>query len=151
MRRYRALSVCLVGLSALPACGPFIPIPRVILHDQQAAAKSASEFADLAFVRADVFGARESVSPQMRAAMSAKQFEDGLTKIHPASRPSEVTAIEFEPIPGQHAMNIYLRGTREDESFYYRLLMLGDRGSGYKVGGFWRGSGPYPPSARRPL
>ena len=26
-----------------------------------------------------------------------------------------------------------------------------NRGAGYKVDGLWRGSGPYPPSARKPL
>jgi hypothetical protein len=34
-------------------------------------------------------------------------------------------------------MNIHLKGTRDDELFFYRLLMVGDKSSGYLVGGIW--------------
>ena len=123
----------------------------VIAHDEQAAANSAAKFADLAFIRSDYSGARALLAPQLEQATAGDKLAAEVGKMHGGGRPSEVKAIEFEPLRGQRAMNIYLKGKRGDEEFFYRLLMLGDRGAGYKVGGLWRGSGPYPPSARKPL
>lgn len=46
-------------------------------------------------------------------------------------------------------MNIFLVGEVDSEKFYYRLVMAGTQDAGYKVAGFWRGSGPYPTSKLR--
>ena len=142
------LAVLLLSLAccSLSSCGV-----HIIVHDEQAAATAAAKFADLAFVRSDYSGARALLSSQMRQALPMDKLASVIAKAHPKARPAEVAATEFEPLPGQQAMNIYLKGARGDEMFFYRLLMVGDKGSGYKVGGVWRGSGPYPPSARKPL
>jgi hypothetical protein len=124
---------------------------KVISHDAQAAAKSAAKFGDHAFVKADYAGARALLTPQLEQVTAGDKLAIELDKMHPKGRPAEIKAIEYEPLPGQRAMNIYLKGMLGDEEFFYRLLMLGDQGTGYKVGGLWRGSGPYPPSARKPL
>ncbi|HEY5313360.1 MAG TPA: hypothetical protein VIK18_12610 [Pirellulales bacterium] len=123
----------------------------VITHDEQAAAKSAAKFADLAFVQSNYAGAEALLSPEMQQTLPLDKLAAEVAKVHPNARPAEVAAKEFEPLPGHRAMNIYLNGTHGEEMFFYRFLMVGDKGSGYKVGGMWRGSGPYPPSARRPL
>jgi hypothetical protein len=136
-----ALACC-----ALPSCGV-----RVIVHDEQAAAKAAAKFADLAFLRSDYAGAYALLSPQMQQAVPMEKLGAEIAKLHPKARPSEVATTEFEPLSGQQAMNIYLKGARDDETFLYRFLMVGDKGAGYLVGGLARGSGPYPPSARKPL
>jgi len=36
-----------------------------------------------------------------------------------------VRATEYEPIPRQEAVNIFLTGTNKNEKFYYRLTMEG--------------------------
>ncbi len=60
--------------------------------------------------------------------------------------------MEFEPIPGQEGMNIYLTGENGAEKFYYRIPMKGSEGKGYKAAGVFRGQGPYAPSElRQPL
>jgi hypothetical protein len=147
MIRIRLLAFLLAPLGSLSISCGF----SVIAHDEQAAAKSAAKFADLAFARSDYPGAHALLSPQLQQATADGKLAAEVAKMHPKGRPSEVKAIEFEPLPGQRAMNIYLKGTRSDEEFFYRLLMVGDKAAGYKVGGLWRGNGPYPPSARKPL
>ena len=123
---------------------------NVIVMDQQAAAATATSFADLAFVQSDYATAHTLLAPQGQE-LPVGKLADEVSKMHPKNRPTEVRAIEFEPMPGQRSMNIFLKGTRGDEEFFYRFLMVGDKGSGYKVGGLWRGTGPYPPSPRKAL
>lgn len=131
----------------LPSCSV-----RVIAHDEHAAAKAAEKLADSAFAKSEYDGVHELFSPDMQRLLpGAKEVTEAVVKMHPKGRPSGVKAIEFEPIPGQRAMLIYLKGTRDDEEFFYRFRMVGDKGAGYKVDFMGRGSGPYPTSARRPL
>ena len=144
--RIRQFAVLLVVLCSSISCGI-----NVIVHDQQAAAKSAAKFADVALVQSDYSVARSMLSPELEQATTGDKLAAEVGKMHPKGRPSDVKAVEFEPLPGQRAMNIFLKGTQGDEEFFYRLLMVGDENAGYKVGGLWRGSGPYPPSARKPL
>jgi hypothetical protein len=80
---------------------------------------------------------------------SLDQFTDALKRSHPAAFPLSVNAIEYEPIPGQRGMNIYLYGENGDVKFYYRFAMEGVKETGYKVAGFWRHDGPYPASSQR--
>jgi hypothetical protein len=142
---------CLTLLTLL-VCGSLVSCSaRVIHHSTDDAAASATKFAERAFVQKDYTGAREFISPQFTHVDTDDKLAAAVEALHPKSRPSEVTATEFEPIPGQRAMQIYLKGKQGDEQFFYRMLLLGDQPSGYKVGGIWRGNGPYPPSARRPL
>jgi hypothetical protein len=131
---------------SLASCGV-----SVIVHDERAAARTAAKFADLAFVQTDYSDAEALLSSQMQQAVPSDKLTAQITKMHPKGRPADVAATEFEPLPGQRAMNIYLKGSRGESTFYYRFLMVGDKGSGYEVNGFWRGSGPYPPSPRRSL
>ncbi|MDG3007974.1 hypothetical protein [Paludisphaera mucosa] len=138
-----------LGLSAF--LGVSVWGVRVYRHQPADAARAAEQFADLAVVRSDVAGSYARIAPEFQRTISEERLGDAVAKMHPAGRPKEVRATEYEPMPGQAAMMIFLKGTRGDESFFYRFMMLGDQPSGYRVGGFWRGSGPYPPSARKAL
>lgn len=124
---------------------------NVISHDPRSAAATAKHFADRAFVRNDIESSLDDLAPEMRKAFASSELTAVVVEMHPKSRPSEVTASEYEPLFGQKAMLIYLKGTGEAEEFHYRFLMVGTTKSGYKISGIWRGSGPYPPTARRPL
>jgi hypothetical protein len=130
----------------LPSCGF-----NVITHDERAAASSAQRFARSAFVEKAFRAAHDQLSPDARLSMSLEQLTATAGKMHPGAWPTDVAAVEFEPLPGRRAMNILLRGTAENEIFYYRLLMNGDASSGYTVAGLWRGNRPYPSKAKRPL
>lgn len=124
---------------------------NVISHDQRSAAAMAEHFAEAAFVKNDAASASVDLSAEMQRALPAGELTSEISKMHPAGRPTEVAAIEYEPLPGQKAMNIYLKGSGGNEAYFYRLLMVGTKDQGYKVGGFWRGNGPYPPNGRKPL
>lgn len=124
---------------------------RVIEHNQAAAATAAEHFAATAFIKKDYPTAHGLLSPASRESIPLEKLGEQVAKMHPALFPTEVKAIEYEPMPGQAAMQIYLKGSAEREEFYYRFVMSGDRHSGYQVSGLWRGSGPHPASARKPL
>lgn len=125
---------------------------NVIAHDPQVAAKVATQFADLVFVHSDDTAAEALLAPEMQKAATPGKLKSEVGKIHPKAQPADVKALDFEPLPGQQAVIIYLNGTQGEESFHYRILMVGDKATGYKVGGFWRSNGPYPASSnRKPL
>ena len=138
----RVICICLV----LSGCGV-----RVLVHDQKAAATSAEQFARAAFVAKDLKAAYAMLAPQARQSVTQAAFSDTLTKMHPKGHPDEVSAVEYETLPGQAGMYIYLKGRGAAEDFYYRMLMVGDKVSGYRVSFLGRGSAAYPPSNRRPL
>ena len=89
------------------------------------------------------------LSDGMKAHFSFEQFKELVAKMHPSNYPTKVQSTEFEPMPGQKAMNIFLVGEHGEEKFYYRFTMEGVKETDYKVSGLWRGQGPYPPSKMR--
>lgn len=142
MRRILAVSIV---LCSLPSC------VSVIAHDEKAAAKVATQFAQTAFVDRDYSKAHSLMSSSVAQQITSDKLSETIAKMHPKSFPTQLTATEFEPMPGQRGMMIYLKGTGDGEDFYYRFVMEGDASSGYRVSGLFRGNGTYPPSNRRPL
>ena len=138
-------NAALLSLTALA----FVSCVNVISHEPKDAAQAAAEFAEVAFVERDLPRAHGLMSEAARRNVPMGQFTDLVAQMHPNGYPTEVSATEFEPIPGQRAMNIFLRGTGGGEEFYYRFVLEGDARSGYRVTYLGRGSGPYPPSPRR--
>jgi hypothetical protein len=124
---------------------------QIIHHDENAAAQGAQDFSRLAFVQRDYDAAYKLASSELRGSLTGQTFEATVQGMHPNTSPLLVDAREFEPIPGQRAMYIYIEGTNAGETFHYRLLMLGDASAGYSIGGFWRSVDAYPPSPRRSL
>ena len=122
---------------------------RLLSHDPETAAGAALQFATLAFVQGDLDGSYALLWDDMKKTLPPGRFREGVVAMHPGSRPSSLTATEFEPVPGQATMYIFLHGQNGSESFYYRLVMQGTVRTGYKVAGLFRGSGSYPPSTMR--
>ena len=89
------------------------------------------------------------LSESARQQLSLEQFKQVNAKLHPSTFPTKVVANEFESIPGEKAMNIFLIGENRKEQFYYRLPMEGTVTDGYRVSGLYRGNGPYPASNLR--
>jgi hypothetical protein len=121
----------------------------VIIHDEELAAKQAAGFAYTTFVKQDAKGGYSLLADSTKQQLSFDQFSATNAKLHPSTFPTRVTATEFEPIPGQKAMNIFLVGENGNEKFYYRLPVEGTMKEGYKVSGMYRGNGPYPASKLR--
>ena len=122
---------------------------RVLHHEPSEAAIEAEKFAEVAFVQHNSQEAYDALSNKTKKGTSPEEFASIIVKIHPTGYPSKVSPLEYEPILGQPAMNIYLQGQNEKEYFYYRLVMEGTADEGYRVGGFFRGNGPYSESSLR--
>lgn len=125
---------------------------NVIVHDENEAAKSANDFANLAFVQRDEAAAYLLTAQQFQEHYSENDFIELVQQMHSKGYPSQVSATEYQPIPGTETMNIFLVGENPKENLYYRFVMEGTANSGYKVAGLYRGNGPYPnPNERKKL
>ena len=124
---------------------------NVIAHDQKAAAKAATEFARTAFVVQDYAKAHGLMASRSQSYIPLDKLTQTIAKMHPKGYPTHVTATEYEPMPGQRAMNIFVKGEGGGEEFFYRLVMEGDVTTGYRVSGLYRGNGPNPSANKRPL
>ncbi|MBM3212679.1 hypothetical protein FJZ33_10690 [Candidatus Poribacteria bacterium] len=121
----------------------------VISHDEDMAAKSAIAFSKVALVQHDIQNGYSLLSDNAKKTISFEKYSQVLSQMHPSLYPLSLTAEEFEPMPGQKGMNIFLYGENGSEKFFYRCTMEGTAGTGYKVSGIYRGNGPYPPSKLR--
>src|SRR5450432_65147 len=105
---HRSTLVVLLTLTvALTSCVPSVGVLR---HSESEAAQEAQRFADAAFVEHDFKKAYALLSSPTQAAHSLEKFEADMAKIHPKGYPSTVHTTEYEPMPGQAAMNIFLVG-----------------------------------------
>src|SRR5919197_5448540 len=111
--RYRLLALALV-IASMGCKGS-------VNHDEISAAKSAIEFAEAAFVKHDFDHSYALLSDSGKRYVSHETFKETLARLHPKAFPVSVTASEFEPMPGEKAMHIYLTGENSGERFYYRL------------------------------
>ena len=130
--------MCAVGL---------IGCMQTINHDASSAGKKAEEFAQVAFVKQDVENSYGLLADGTKRYVSLEQFKAVLSKLHPKGFPKTVTALEYEPMPGEKAIFIFLTGENSGEHFYYRLTMEGTATTGYKVLRLDRASQPYPASS----
>ena len=119
---------------------------ETIHHDESSAGKKAEEFARIVFVKQDVENGYELLADGTKRYVSREQFKTVLSKLHPKAFPKTVTALEYEPMPGEKAIYIFLTGENSGEYFYYRLTMEGTATTGYKVLRLDRAGQPYPPS-----
>jgi hypothetical protein len=116
------------------------------------AASSAIEFVKVALIEQDIDRAYVLLDPEFQAIATKEKFVQVIRTMNSPVSPKVITATEFEPIPGQEGMNIYLTGENGREELYYRIPMKGSEEKGYKPAGVFRGQGQYAPSeTRRPL
>jgi hypothetical protein len=125
---------------------------RSFKQNPQMAAKSATEFAQVAFVEKNIDKAFSMFDPEAQAYVTKEKFSEGLTRMNTPASPKSINATDFEPIQGQEGMNIYITGESDTQKFYYRIPMKGTEDKGYKPVGLYRSDGPYPKSPmRQPL
>ena len=122
---------------------------ETINHDESSARKKAEEFARVAFVKQDVENGYALLADGTKRYVSQEQFKAVLSKLHPKAFPTTVTALEYEPMPGEKAIYVFLTGENSGEHFYYRLTMEGTAATGYKVLRLDRAGQPYPSSNER--
>ena len=117
-----------------------------IKHDEVLAGRRAVEFVEVALVRHDIEKGYALLSDSVRRYVSLEKFKEVVSRLHPRAIPTSVAATEYEPMPGEKAVYIFLTGENSGEHFYYRLTMEGTTATDYRVSILDRGSGPYPPS-----
>jgi membrane-bound lytic murein transglycosylase B len=148
LARWLLLSgVCAFMLTA--AC--FGVSAKVLHHLPSKAGTAAEEFAQVAFIENDTAAAYSLTADEFQAEFSQAQFGAAVRQMHTNGRPITVSAEEYESIPGQAAMHIFLVGQSDDEEFYYQMLMYGTSSKGYKVAGIFRSNGPPAESNRKPI
>jgi len=102
-------------------------------HDENLAAKRAVEFAQLALVNKNFDKGYEALSAGGKRHISLEKFKETLTRLHPRGFPTKVTAKEYQAMPGENAIWIYLVGQNSEDQFQYRVTMEATGTGDYKV------------------
>lgn len=126
MIRRRLLIIGLITLVLASCAG-------TVKHDETLAAKRAIEFAQFVFIDKNFAKGYELLSDGGKRHLSLEKFKETLTRMHPRSFPTKVTATEFQPMPGEKAIWIYLAGQNAEEQFQYRLTMEATDTGDYRV------------------
>ena len=114
-----------------------------IKHDETLAGKRAVQFAEIAFVKHDLRRGYALLSDNTKRHVPFEKFAELVTKLHPRGFPATVQATEYEPMPGENAIYIYLTGENSRGQFDYMLTMEGTASTDYRVLKLDRGSGLY--------
>lgn len=104
-----------------------------VKHDETLAARRAIEFAQYVLINKNFDKGYELVSNGGKRHLSLEKFKETVTRMHPRSFPTKVTATEFQPMPGEKAIWIYLAGRNAEEQFQYRFTMEMTDNADYKV------------------
>jgi len=115
------------------------------------AALGAVSFARESFIDLNQPVAYGLLSEGMQRKLSEDQFINLVAEMHPKAFPRVVTATEYEPVPGQDAMNIFLYGENGGKKFYYRLTMRAAATGGYNVSALFRIAAQPASTSRKPL
>jgi hypothetical protein len=126
MIRRRLLIIGLLTLVLASCAG-------TVKHDETLAAKRAIEFAQFVFIDKNFAKGYELLTDGGKRHLSLEKFKETLTRMHPRSFPTKVTATEFQPMPGEKAIWIYLAGQNTEEQFQYRLTMEATDTGDYRV------------------
>ena len=130
--RYACL---LTAVTLLIACA------KSVEHDEIAARKRALEFAQTVLLNQDFEGGYALLSDGGRRYLPLDKFKETLLRLHPRRFPVTVGATEYEPMPGETAIYIYLTGENSGEHFSYTVTLEGSAANGYRVSRLTRGTG----------
>jgi hypothetical protein len=102
-------------------------------HDENLAAKRAIEFAQATLVDKNLDKGYQLLAAGGKRHISLDKFKETMTRLHPRGFPAKVTAKEYQPMPGEKALWIYLTGQNAEDQFQYRLIMQATDTGDYKV------------------
>jgi hypothetical protein len=122
---FRALTGCLLAVFWLTGCA------ESIKQNENLAAQRAIEFAGIVLVNKDFDRGYELLSDNGKRHISLAKFKETMARLHPRGFPNSVTAKEYQPMPGENALWIYLSG--ENPEMHYRLTMEATASGDYKV------------------
>ena len=122
---FRALTGCLLTVFWLTSCA------ESIKQDENLAAQRAIEFARIVLVEKNFDRGYELLSDNGKRHISSAKFKETMARLHPRGFPTSVTAKEYQPMPGENALWIYLNG--QNPEMHYRLTMEATASGDYKV------------------
>ena len=120
-----ALAGCLLTVVWLTGCA------KSIKQDENLAAQRGIEFARIVLVNKDFDQGYELLSDNGKRHISLAIFKETMIRLHPRGFPTSVTAKEYQPMPGENALWIYLTG--ENPEMHYRMAMEASPSGDYKV------------------
>ena len=106
---------------------------KPIQHDENMAAKRAVEFARVVLIDKNFERGYELLSDGGKRHVPLDKFKQTILSMNARGYPSRVTATDYEPMPGEQAIYIFLRGQSGDEQIQYRITLEGTAATGYKV------------------
>jgi len=125
---------CISILMAMTSC------QNSIDHNPVLAGQKAVEFVRTAFVRQNDEDAYTLLSDSTKRYVPLDKFKETLSRLRPSTRPSKVTATEYEPMPGEKAIYIYIVvGENPDQQSEYTVTMEGTASTDYRVSKITRG------------
>ena len=124
---FRALTMSLVAVVWLTGCA------ESTKQDENLAAQRAIEFAQIVLVNKNFEQGYQLLSDGGKRHISLAKFKETMTRLHPRGFPTSVTAKEYQPMPGENALWIYLSGQNPEDQFNYRLTMEATPSGDYKV------------------
>ena len=122
---FRRLTTCLVTVVWLTGCA------ESTKQDENLAGQRAIEFAQIVLVNKNFDQGYQLLSDGGKRHISLEKFKETMTRLHPRGFPTSVTAKEYQPMPGENALWIYLTG--ENPEAHYRLTMEATASGDYKV------------------
>ena len=122
---FRALTMSLVAIVWLTGCA------ESTKQDENLAAQRAIEFAQIVLVNKNFDQGYQLLSDGGKRHISPGKFKETMTRLHPSGFSTSVTAKEYQPMPGENALWIYLTG--ENPEAHYRLTMEATAFGDYKV------------------
>lgn len=106
---------------------------KSIHHDEKLAAKRALEFARIVLIDKNADRGYELLSTNGKRHVPLDKFKQTVASMNGRGYPTHVTATDYEPMPGESAIYIYLRGQNGDEQTHYRLTLEGSAADDYHV------------------
>jgi hypothetical protein len=102
-------------------------------QDENLAARRAIEFAQVVLINRNFDQGYELLSDGGKRHISLAIFKETMTRLHPRGFPTRVTAKEYQPMPGENALWIYLNGQNAEDQFQYRVTMEATATGDFKV------------------
>ncbi|HEU4638498.1 MAG TPA: hypothetical protein VFS84_06570 [Candidatus Binatia bacterium] len=118
-------AACLLAVFWLTGCAES---PK---QNENFAAQRAIEFARIVLVNKDFDKGYELLADGGKRHISSAKFKETMARMHPRGFPTTVTAKEYQPMPGENALWIYLNG--QNPEMHYRLTMEATASGDYKV------------------
>lgn len=106
---------------------------KSIQHDEKLAAKRALEFARVVLIDRNMDKGYDLLAANGKRHVPIDKFKQTVESMNARGYPTRVSATDYEPMPGEPAIYIFLRGQNGDEQTQYRVTLEGSAADDYRV------------------